>query len=380
MNKKIQIYPNGSMLHSAYNFLRNKPLEGYSIINKIKKRTLKKRTLNKAIVFLNKKFKLNRIYKKVRRKPSFPEADIVWSMAQIYNGDEPWVLDILDNPFALTRYSYKDLIRSKKEIKNALISERCKAIICENKISTKIIGKIFGKDLLRKVKQIRAGAEPRFNKKLPEGTKRLLFMGSLNNPNDFYIKGGVETIMAFNMLNSDNLELIIRCKVPKEIRKKISKNKKIRLIEKRVPEEELNRIYSNTYLLISPGHTYMLMSTIEAMSYGIPIIGIKSWATKEYIIDGKTGFLENTSKKMKKYYNSPEYPTNIRNKDFIRDMKKGDPLVAISIAKKIKLLIDNEKKRDKMSENTKNFFLRNFNIKTRRQKIKKLFDSLTKSS
>jgi glycosyltransferase involved in cell wall biosynthesis len=204
-----------------------------------------------------------------------------------------------------------------------------------------------------------------------------MFMGSLKNPKDFYVKGGVEAIRAFELVeHRKDCRLILRCKLPKQIFKKIRKNTNIEILQKKVSRKEIEKLYLNSDIFLLPAHTYMLMSTLEAMSFGLPIIGIKSWATSEFIKDGKTGFLIDPQK-LRKYYIAPEYPINIKNKFFYNKIKKAEEGVARDIASKINLLLENPSLRRKMGARARKIAQKKFSIKKRTRKLKSLFDKCT---
>lgn len=383
--KNIQIYPSGYRAHTVYSSLISFPPKGYKFIYNEHSNKSKFFNLIKKIPFIKpihhiflKIFRISLITALFQKSSVEKNTDLVFSLGILYNGNLPWILEILDNPVCLTGYNFDIFTKNIKIIERNLLSPKCKKIICMNETSLNFMKKNFKKEIVDKLVLVR----PAIVQKKIMGNKRknrkirILFMGSINNPQDFYTKGGLEAIEAFERIQElYDCELIIRCKVPNEIRNRISSNTKIVLLENEISKEKLEDLYVNSDIFLFPGHMYALMVILEAMSYGLPILTLDTYAVKDYIVDNHNGFIINKSDKIKSY-NSQAYPNNIRSAEFLREIKKIDNRVIEDLVGKLILLIENRKLRKKLGENGQKIIREKFSIKVRNKKLKKLFDEI----
>lgn len=135
---------------------------------------------------------------------------------------------------------------------------------------------------------------------------RFLFIGG-----NFYEKGGLETLIAFDQISKKyDTELTLISTVPDDVKARFSNNKKIR-IAPRVPYEEVKKLYNAAHVFVMPTHMDTFGFVIpEALSYGLPVIADDSFARPELITHGKSGWL------IKSYYScfgkkgEYIYPTN----------------------------------------------------------------------
>jgi len=379
--EKVLLYPSAYTLHTAYQSLIDFPPKGYSInylhnlnspFQKFKKNNLLKKIYRLIIALLN----LN-ISKKILDKEVIPEdTDLILSMGSLYEGDKLWVVDILDNPYCLAGYNYSLFIKNKKKIEGILLSKNCKKIVCANESSVDLIRKNFSEELIKKTCLVRPAIRPSSIKPVLKNPNnfQILFMGSTTNPEDFYVKGGLETINTFEKLQKyfKNITLVIRCAVPKELLKRVKNNSRIELIEHRLSDEELASLYSKSDILLCPSHVYMLMSWLESMSYGLPIIALDTYAAKDYIKQDINGFLIPPSLKIP--YTDPSYPVNIRSSNFINAIKKGDSVVIDALYEKLVILIKDKKLREAISDRNKLLVKKKFSVEKRNSLLKKVFD------
>ncbi len=390
-NKKRSLfYPSIYPLHSAYKTFLSNPPKGYFFNkNPINKRYrfiffVKKIYILKIIYKLFRNiFKIDILQNILHKESNIGKEnyDFIFSTGSIYYRDSSWVLDIIDNPFCLTGYNYNIFIKNRKKIEKKLLKNNCKAIICSHETSYNFFKKNFPKKILKKTVLIRPGVKFNYIDNLKRINKKnefqMLFMGSTNNPNDFFIKGGLEALECFKTLRKKykNVKLIVRCAVPKNVKKQYSL-KNIIFIEERISFEDLQNLYLDSDVLLMPGHTYFLMAFLEAMSFGLPIIALDTYAVKDYLEDNKNAFLIKPSKNIP--YNDPSYPTNIRSKKFINTIKKIDKRVINDLSEKIEILINNPSLKEKMSKESLKIVKTKFSIQKRNKELKKLFDKILK--
>ena len=75
-----------------------------------------------------------------------------------------------------------------------------------------------------------------------------------------------------------------------------------------------------------------------------------------------------------KGYNFPAYPSNVRSKEFMEEIKNIDKRVKNDIYYAAKKMIDNKKLRARLGKNGRRMAETKFSIKTRNKKLKKVFD------
>jgi len=387
--RKIQFYPSIEKPYSLDKTIIDFPPEGYAFIgtkpaalyNLADKATHRKwlRTIVRPLyhAFL-KVFKTTAIFELTKKTPILPEADLVFSGSVIYDSPKPWILYMFDHPTSLAGNNYSLLMKNRDRIEKALLSPNCRKIIYTNQTPIDFMNKIFCREVCDKIILIDSGmkpiGQPKDYKKRNSKIK-LLFMGSINNPQDFYIKGGLEVVKTFRKLSKrKDVEFVIRCRIPEELRKEITSIPNLTLIDKEISFEEIINLYTTSDLLFMPGHNYSVTAFIEAMSVGLPVLALNTYAVKDYIQEGHNGFIVQRSDKVKGY-NNPEYPPYIRTDAFMNEIKNLDDLELIDrLVKKVEFLIENPKILEKMGKNARKEFLQRYDIEKRNREFKRVFD------
>jgi len=325
-------------------------------------------------------FNIYGLYKKVNA-PKIPDnIDLFFSSGIPLDIKKPWILEILDHPACMSGYDYDLFLKEKKSIEKKLLSIYCKKIIVMNELSLEFLKKHFTEELDEKYELLRAGVEEQKNimNNSKEGVQ-ILFMGSLANPNDFYMKGGLEAVTSFNKISKEfpEAKLIIRCKTPEEIVEKYKDIPNIEFIEERLSMEAWENILRSTDIALQPGHIYALMGCLEPLSHGIPIVTLDTWSMSSYLDNNKNSFLIKPSEKITEY-NSIKYPLNLRTKKFVSQIKDIDERVIEDISEALKKLILNKNLRKEMGENGKKTIREKFSIKKRAERLKEIFDEATR--
>ena len=303
------------------------------------------------------------------------DADLVFSERPL-DINFPYIIEILDHPACLGGYDYNLFIKNKKDIEKKLLSKYCRKIIIVNESSVKFIEKHFAGEILKKCTLIRAAVkEQNFKKKYDKKDIQIVFIGSLANPDDFYIKGGLEALESFKQISSefDNVSMLVRCKVPEDIRKKYFNIPNLRIIEQKLSDEELTNLMKDSDICLNPGHVYPLMATLESMSYGIPIIMLDTWGVMDYLTNNFNSILIKPSTKITEY-KAKDYPLNIRSKEFISEIKEIDERVIRDICSALRKLITNQKLRERLGKNGRKTIKLKFSLEKRNKQLKKVFD------
>lgn len=367
-------------MHSSTKLMIDNPPKGYVFIvpeSRAKLSILNYLLSSKIVKFFYHKAKplINsfNIHKNLYSTKIPEDVDLVISSFPI-NISKPYIIEILDHPALLAGYDYNLFMKSLKEIEHGILSENCKKIIVVNESSLKIMKKLFSRQVIKKVELVRATINRQdFKKNFDKKKLQVIFIGSIANPDDFYLKGGLEAMESFKRIADDfNVEMIVRCKVPEEIKEKYSGIKNLKIIDSAMPYEEWQNLLKNSDICLMPGHTYALMATLECMSYGIPIISVVNYAVKDYL-SSKYALLIKHSSKIGEY-KSKEYPLNVRTKKFISEIKNLDEKLISRISSSLEKLIKNKKLREKLGREAKRTAEAKFSIETRNNKLKKIFD------
>src|SRR3989344_8041464 len=382
---KIQLYPASEKLHTAYKTIFSNPPEGYEFIMpevSARNKFVHKIRVNKTARLIYKSFinlfKTTKFIEWSNKTPNIDGAKFVFARNSIYKGKLPWVLYILDVSYALGVYNLNIFMKNRKIIEKYLEKDNCKRIICTDEASIEIMRRYFSEkvnDKIILIKQAIAPIKYKKRSKTRDEEVRILFMGSINNQDDFYLKGGAEAIKIFECIQQDcNAMLIVRCKVPEQIKSKIKENPRIILIDEVIPYEELIKLYADSDILLFPAHSYMLMSLLESLHFGLPIIALDVYNVENYLKNNYNAFIIKKSEKVKEYYEK-DYPLNIRNKKFFYDER-----VINDMAEKLKLLIKDRKLREKMGKNSRKLFNERHSLKDMQIQLKKTFDEVTQNA
>ena len=385
MEDKIKVYYPQLGIHTYIQALINNPPEGYGFVtvDSPKKRkfigSMKKSTF--AVWFytkiVKKVFNVFGLINKIYYSSSPPDTRLVFSTGSLIPEQKPWVLKILDTPFSLGGNDYKVFLNNKYKIEENLLSPYCKKIIVHTKACFDHMDKYFSNKLMKKVVLVTPaipGEPVKRNVRNNSGGLTFLFLGSINNPDEFLMKGGLEALESFKMVSAKypDTKLIMRCKVPLHIKEKYSSINGIEFVEQRVPFEELQAIYLKSDALLMPGYGYFIMAFLEAFQYGLPIISLDTYGVKEFVKQNKTGFYVSASKNVP--IEVEEYPANVRSKSFAESIMNVDNKVISALSDKLEKLIKDRTLLDSMSKKCQEEFRERYSYLTKINKLKDIFD------
>lgn len=384
--KKVYIYQIAPRPHTALQQMISNPPQGYEFIlpqSPVKTKVLK---------YLLGAGKIKWFYRNIIRKflnplklynsmygTKIPQGiDLVFSESQALDIQIPYVVEILDSPYALAGGYFDLFLKNKADIEKKLLSPYCKKIIIVNESSWKIMQQHFSSEVIGKSVLVRAGFKSQPEKNIREREKdfiQILFVGSMANPDDFEIKGGLEVFEVYKKLSQEfiNLKLVVSCIVPQYAKEKYKDLKNIQLIEKKISWEERKKIYEESDICLNPGHMYPLMATLEAMSFGLPIIMLDTFGVQDYIQHEINGLLVKPSENIRGY-KDPSYPTNLRSKYFIEEIKRLEPDAIERLSQATRKLILNQGLRRRLGDTGRKLIATKFSLKKRNQLLKKTFD------
>lgn len=272
--------------------------------------------------------------------------DMIYSNGPIYCGKDNWVLDIMDSPLGMVGYNWKIFLKNKERIQQILEADNCKKIIarCEDSIS--IMKKHFSKKVIDKIVLEKIELPKKDYVKEKKSYFQALFLGSINNPQEFYRKVGIPAIDAINRLAKEyNIKAVIRCEIPPELLSSLKNNPNLVILPNRISNEEIDNLYKQSDVMISSSPVMAYMATLEAKSYNLPVIAYDTFGIRGYIKNKTNGYIIKPSNKLKKFFESEKYPYNDRDPEFVKELNEIDERVVIDICDNIKKIMGDEYKK-----------------------------------
>jgi glycosyltransferase involved in cell wall biosynthesis len=296
------------------------------------------------IIGSSKKFESMRKFKNVLRKilgviqmPNITftpntDADLIHCAHCLSLNKKPWVVDteVYDRVSAGGNIAYS--LIGKAIIRNRLKSKYCKRIIAWSEDCKKSFEDAFPKEpeILKKITIVPFALPTKKFKKIDHKEKIiLLFVARW-----FDAKGGRQTLEVFDRLTKiyKNIECLFICPTIDEFKKRFSTNQRIKIMDLMPQEKLFKEIYPLADIFVYPGFGDSYgFAMPEAMAFGLPIVTVDSYARREIVQDGKTGFIIERPKSYKDYS--------------CMDEKMLDELV-----KKTSVLIENKSLRDRMGK------------------------------
>ena len=278
--------------------------------------------------------------------------DLVHCAHCLSSNNSPWVADFESSWQMLISDHGKGEGRGK--VLKVLKNRNCKKIIAWTESSKR--------DIIFKYPEIKEKVEvvphaipfPKLKKKKKKNI-RLLFIGRY-----FRRKGGLHTLDAFDKITKkyDNVDAILISPIPKEIKEKYSKNKKLKFYGLIPYEKVIGEIFPSSDIYVCPGYSDTFgFPFIEALAFGLPVITVDGFARKDLIHEGKTGFI-----------------IPLKNKIDPLTIGHNENKIVREIVKKTSKLIEDKKLREKMSLNCTNIVKKGkFSIKERNKKLKNIY-------
>lgn len=218
--------------------------------------------------------------------------DIVHSGQSLLDTNLPYVVDF-EHATAFCGYSQYALNRPGfvTALERVLLDPKLKKLLAwSDAAGRSLTNFVKNKDVAHKVETFYPVMAPA--KSLPRTSTsfNFLYIG-----NDFYAKGGYESLLAFERIAGRyDCRFTAIGVIPPEVHARFGGNRKISLIE-RVPYARVVEFYSNSDVFVFPSHydTYGFVIP-EALSFGLPVIGVDSFSMPELVQHEKTGLLIKT--------------------------------------------------------------------------------------
>lgn len=202
------------------------------------------------------------------------------------NSRKPFIVE-LDNPYALAYYHINNFNRNKEKIKNELqkaykityMSETCKNHCME----------LYGKELEDKSYVNYPYMENNYekNNRATDGTINFIFVGLDNRR-----KGGDELLEAFVNTGDDRIRLTFISNISEAERQKYQADARVTILPPQSREKLIEEIYPKMDIMILPSfHESFGVVLLEALSFGMGIITLNTYATPEIVKNNYNGKL-----------------------------------------------------------------------------------------
>ena len=202
------------------------------------------------------------------------------------NSDKPFILE-LDNPYTPAYYHLENFKRNKEKIKVQLdkaykityLSETCKNHAIE----------IYGKDIEEKsfVNYPYMAENYKKNNRSDDEIINFIFVGL-----DSRRKGGDELLEAFTHTKCENIRLTFISNLSDEEKSKYQKDSRITILPPQPRVKLLNEIYPRMDVMVFPSfHESFGVVLLEALSFGMGIITLNTYATPEIVKNDYNGKL-----------------------------------------------------------------------------------------
>jgi len=288
---------------------------------------------------------------------------------------KPWVLDVEMAGSFVGLYDWSPLKKSLTQylIRKYLSSPWCRKIMPYSYAAKKNIEEwIDCKKFKDKIEVVHAAYHTTKVKRESSDKVTFSFICRTSPVDlDFYIKGGHDLLKAFQILSKkyDNIRLKVKGTIPEHLRKNL---KNVTFIEENLPREKFYEEFlyePDVYVQPTLVDTFAI-AVIEAMSTGLPVVATNMFAMPEIIKDGYNGFLIDTRMHWDKYVKfDPKY------EQFNKDAAKIHPEMVKDMVKKLSILIEDKKLRQKMGQNSFNIVdSGSLSIKERNKKLRRIYE------
>jgi glycosyltransferase involved in cell wall biosynthesis len=241
----------------------------FSLMNKLKSEVSKK-LINKQKVEISEADKADLIY--------------MWG-AFSKNSDKPFILE-LDNPYSLAYYHIDNFHNNIEKIKQNLRKAQKITYLSQTCMNHTL--ELLGSEFQEKSFVNYPYMEENYKKNNRDtDIINFIFVGM-----DFTRKGGDHLLEAFYHTKEKNTRLTFISNVADNIKEKYQNDSRITILPPQPREKLLNEIYPKMDIFVMPSfHESFGVVLLEALSFGMGIITMNTYATPEIVQDGYNGRL-----------------------------------------------------------------------------------------
>jgi glycosyltransferase involved in cell wall biosynthesis len=263
---------------------------------------------------------------------------------------EPWIVEV-EYAAALVGIHARHLRRFRPLARRLLLSPQCRRIVCWSEAGRRSLNDLGAEQIGDKTDVVYYGVPSKLaSQPARAGPLTILFVGSGTSDGAFEGRGN-EIFEVFAKLRQryPDVELVVRSDIPGYVRERYAALPGLRLLDHRVPTKELEREFLTADIFLFPSY-YTLPSTIlEAMSYGLPVVTIDSWANAEYVLDGITGLVVPRPRTLPAYCQGTKQPSFL-DASFGEAAHHPDPDCIAALAGAVTALIERPELRQRLGD------------------------------
>ncbi len=239
-----------------------------------------------------------------------PQRGLVFLTSMPYTfGQNPWVIEIEDPTtlfYPLIQNGQTADLRIDESpylpiVKALLESDRCKGIVTHIRSTAELVPTLFGSEAIRrKVHYAPLGVRlpARWQRRQFEDADEihLLFINSwCQVPENFFVRGGLDVLEAFAILREryPQLRLTLRTALPAldAHYHRILETGGVRVIHRFLTAEEMAALHAESHIFLLPAARIHIVSLLQAMSYGLAVVGSDGWGMEEYLHHERNGLV-----------------------------------------------------------------------------------------
>ena len=225
-------------------------------------------------------------------------------------GQDPWVIEIEDPTtlfYPLVQNGHTCGLSLADSpyfpiVKALLEADSCKAILTHMRSTADLVPALFQSEAIRrKVVYAPLGVRlpvrwQRHDPRPADEPLHLLFINSwCQVPENFFVRGGLDVLEAFAILHRryPQLRLTIRTALPAldDHYLRIIEQGWVRVVNRFLSDEEMAELHAGSDIFLLPAARVHIVSLLQAMSYGLAVVGSDGWGMEEYLEHDRTGLV-----------------------------------------------------------------------------------------
>jgi glycosyltransferase involved in cell wall biosynthesis len=268
-------------------------------------------------------------------------------------------------------------------VKALLESDECKGIVTHMRSTAAMVPALFQSETIRrKVFHRPLGV------KLPDRWQRhedraldevhLLFINSwCQVPENFYVRGGLDVLEAFAVLRRryPQLRLTLRTALPDLAPHyhHILESGWVRVINRFLPAEEMASLHAGSHIFLLPAARVHIVSLLQAMSYGLAVVGSDGWGMEEYLRHEHNGLVVKGRHGVTSWVDGE---TGVLREDYAPTFT-ADPAVIAGIVEAVSRLVEDRELRARLGRQARADVETKYTAEQWNRGLKEVFDRAT---
>lgn len=222
-----------------------------------------------------------------------------------YVGPNNWFIEIEDYTTLLYPFVHNGFTKDLNieshfcyRIMKAMLSlDNCKGVISHIESTCNTIRILFP-EVAKKVFYVPIGLEmPDLSEKAPitEEKLDLLYGNSFGGRSShFYVRGGPQALSCFKEFcgSRRNVHLTMVTPIPEKVKQDpITKHPCFSHFDHHISNKQMNKLRLACQIFLIPSFRIHILSTVQSMAYGLPVISSDGWGFSEFVKEGITGYM-----------------------------------------------------------------------------------------